>query len=85
LESAISARETLWHITFPPETGRPLELEFLTFERARELIAEAEEKSAKSGDGALRDARDKRLNGNNNCNVYIFLILISIHNILNKI
>ncbi|GES85190.1 apoptotic chromatin condensation inducer in the nucleus-like [Rhizophagus clarus] len=63
-ESAISARETLWHIIFPPETGRPLELEFLTFERAQELIAEAEEKSAKSGNGALREARDKRLNGN---------------------
>ncbi|CAG8473930.1 17774_t:CDS:2 [Rhizophagus irregularis] len=68
-ESAISARETLWHIIFPPETGRPLELEFLTFERAQELIAEAEEKSAKSGNGALREARDKRLNGSSNLGI----------------
>ncbi|CAG8606441.1 8228_t:CDS:2 [Funneliformis mosseae] len=66
LESAILARESLWHTIFPPETGRPLELEFLTFEQAQGLIVEAEEKSAKSGHGASREARDKRLNGNNN-------------------
>ncbi|CAI2166843.1 17596_t:CDS:2 [Funneliformis geosporum] len=69
LESAILARETLWHTIFPPETGKPLELEFITFEQAQGLIVEAEEKSAKSGHGASREARDKRLNGNNNSGI----------------
>ncbi|CAG8839714.1 17811_t:CDS:2, partial [Racocetra persica] len=45
LASAINARQSLWHIIFPAETGRPLELEYVTIERAKELIATEEAKT----------------------------------------
>ncbi|CAG8493508.1 1860_t:CDS:2 [Scutellospora calospora] len=60
LASAINARQSLWHVTFPAETGRPLELEYLTPERARELIADAEAKILQS------TSHNTRPNGKNN-------------------
>ncbi|CAG8775918.1 11677_t:CDS:2, partial [Dentiscutata erythropus] len=63
LSSAINARQSLWQVTFPAETGRPLELEYLTIERAKELIADAEAKTVPPA------GHDTRSNGKNNTTI----------------
>ncbi|CAJ0630960.1 2806_t:CDS:2 [Entrophospora sp. SA101] len=64
--------KSLWDVVFPPETGRKLELEFIDFDKAEELIAGEENKVSNSNTKPnLSNSRDtqrserKKSNGNN--------------------